>query len=110
MNSEKILIEVRIAGVGRSFDCIVPRTMSARLLCRGVLELMEQTDGVRFGAYAQVLLMSERTGQILAPSQTLDSAGIDSGDTLHLSEQQKNDRSSAEVCRSSEKRPHRGTA
>ena len=47
MNSEKILIEVRIAGVGRSFDCIVPRTMSARLLCRGVLELMEQTDGVR---------------------------------------------------------------
>ena len=84
MNSEKILIEVRIAGVGRSFDCIVPRTMSARLLCRGVRELMEQTDGVRFGAYAQVLLMSERTGQILAPSQTLDSAGIDSGDTLHL--------------------------
>lgn len=56
----------------------------ARLLCRGVLELMEQTDGVRFGAYAQALLMSERTGQILAPSQTLDSAGIDSGDTLHL--------------------------
>ena len=54
MNSEKILIEINVAGVNRSFDCIVPRTMSARLLCRGVLELMEQvqrrvfeTTGVR---------------------------------------------------------------
>ena len=25
MNSEKILIEINVAGVNRSFDCIVPR-------------------------------------------------------------------------------------
>lgn len=84
MNSEKILIEISVTGIGRSFDCIVPRAMPAQLLCRGVLELLEQTAGVQFGAYPQALLMSERTGQILAPSQTLDAAGIDSGDTLHL--------------------------
>ena len=110
MNSEKILIEVRIAGVGRSFDCIVPRTMSARLLCRGVLELMEQTDGVRFGAYAQALLMSERTGQILASRRRSTAPGSTAATRCIWSEQRKNDRSSAEVCRSSEKRPHRGTA
>ena len=34
MNSEKILIEINVAGVNRSFDCIVPRTLSAKLLCR----------------------------------------------------------------------------
>ena len=38
MNSEKILIEINVAGVNRSFDCIVPRTLPAKLLCRGFLE------------------------------------------------------------------------
>ena len=37
MNSEKILIEINVAGVNRSFDCIVPRTLSAKLLCRWFL-------------------------------------------------------------------------
>ena len=41
MNSEKILIEINVAGVNRSFDCIVPRTLSAKHLCRGVLEVVE---------------------------------------------------------------------
>lgn len=84
MNSEKILIEINVAGVNRSFDCIVPRTLPARLLCRGFLELVEQSMGIPFGAYRQALLMSDRTGRILSPEQTLDDADIDSGDTLHL--------------------------
>ena len=88
MNSEKILIEINVAGVNRSFDCIVPRTLPAKLLCRGFLELVEQSMGIPFGAYRQALLMSERT----------------------WSEQRENDRSSAEVCRSSEICPHRGAA
>ena len=83
MNSEKILIEINVAGVNRSFDCIVPRTLPARLLCRGFLELVEQSMGIPFGAYRQALLMSERTGRILSPEQTLDDADIDSGDTLY---------------------------
>ena len=62
MNSEKILIEINVAGVNRSFDCIVPRTLSAKLLCRGFLELVEESMGIPFGAYRQALLMSERTG------------------------------------------------
>ena len=64
MNSEKILIEINVAGVNRSFDCIVPRTLSAKLLCRGFLELVEESMGIPFGAYRQALLMSERTGCI----------------------------------------------
>ena len=76
MNSEKILIEINVAGVNRSFDCIVPRTLPARLLCRGFLELVEQSMGIPFGAYRQALLMSERTGRILSPEQTLDDAEI----------------------------------
>lgn len=84
MNSEKILIEINVAGVNRSFDCIVPRTLPAKRLCRGFLELVEQSMGIPFGAYRQALLMSERTGRILSPEQTLDDADIDSGDTLHL--------------------------
>ena len=84
MNSEKILIEINVAGVNRSFDCIVPRTLPARLLCRGCLEQVEQSMGLPFGAYRQALLMSERTGRILSPEQTLDDADIDSGDTLYL--------------------------
>lgn len=84
MNSEKILIEINVAGVNRSFDCIVPRTLSAKLLCRGFLELVEESMGIPFGAYRQALLMSERTGCILSPEQTLDDADIDSGDTLYL--------------------------
>ena len=84
MNSEKILIEINVAGVNRSFDCIVPRTLSAKLLCRGVRELVEQSMGIPFGSYRQALLMSERTGRILSPEQTLDDADIDSGDTLYL--------------------------
>lgn len=40
--------------------------------------------GIPFGAYRQALLMSERTGRILSPEQTLDNADIDSGDTLYL--------------------------
>ena len=71
MNSEKILIEINVAGVNRSFDCIVPRTLSAKLLCRGFLELVEESMGIPFGAYRQALLMSERTGRILSPEQTL---------------------------------------
>ena len=67
MNSEKILIEINVAGVNRSFDCIVPRTLPAKLLCRGFLELVEQSMGIPFGAYRQALLMSERTGRILSP-------------------------------------------
>lgn len=47
MNSEKILIEINVAGVNRSFDCIVPRTLPAKLLCRGFLELVEQSMGIR---------------------------------------------------------------
>ena len=74
MNSEKILIEINVAGVNRSFDCIVPRTLPAKLLCRGFLELVEQSMGIPFGAYRQALLMSERTGRILSPEQTLDDA------------------------------------
>ena len=69
MNSEKILIEINVAGVNRSFDCIVPRTLPAKLLCRGFLELVEQSMGIPFGAYRQALLMSERTGRILSPEQ-----------------------------------------
>ena len=84
MNSEKILIEINVAGVNRSFDCIVPRTLPAKLLCLGYLELVEQSMGIPFGAYRQALLMSERTGRILSPEQTLDDADIDSGDRLHL--------------------------
>lgn len=84
MNSEKILIEINVAGVNRSFDCIVPRTLPAKLLCCGFLELVEQSMGIPFGAYRQALLMSERTGRILSPEQTLDDADIDSGDTLYL--------------------------
>ena len=84
MNSEKILIEINVAGVNRSIDCIVPRTLPANLLCRGFLVLVEQSMGIPFGAYRQALLMSERTGRILSPEQTLDDADIDSGDTLHL--------------------------
>ena len=84
MNSEKILIEINVAGVNQSFDCIVPRTLSAKLLCRGFLELVEESMGIPFGAYRQALLMSERTGRILSPEQTLDDADIDSGDTLYL--------------------------
>ena len=84
MNSEKILIEINVAGVNRSFDCIVPRTLSAKLLCRGFLELVEESMGIPFGAYRQALLMSELTGRILSPEQTLDDADIDSGDTLFL--------------------------
>ena len=84
MNSEKILIEINVAGVNRSFDCIVPRTLPARHLCRGFLELVEQSMGIPFGSYRQALLMSERTGRILSPEQTLDDADIDSGDTLYL--------------------------
>ena len=84
MNSEKILIEINVAGVNRSFDCIVPRTLPAQLLCLGFLELVEQSMGIPFGAYRQALLMSERTGRILSPEQTLDDADIDSGDTLYL--------------------------
>ena len=84
MNSEKILIEINVAGVNRSFDCIVPRTLPAKLLCRGFLALGEQSMGIPFGAYRQALLMSERTGRILSPEQTLDDADIDSGDTLYL--------------------------
>ena len=84
MNIEKILIEINVAGVNRSFDCIVPRTLPAKLLCLGFLELVEQSMGIPFGAYRQALLMSERTGRILSPEQTLDDADIDSGDTLHL--------------------------
>ena len=84
MNSEKILIEINVAGVNRSFDCIVPRTLSAKLLCRGFLELVEESMGIPLGAYRQALLMSERTGCILSPEQTLDDADIDSGDTLYL--------------------------
>lgn len=84
MNSEKILVEINVAGVNRSFDCIVPRTLPAKLLCLGFLELVEQSMGIPFGAYRQALLMSERTGRILSPEQTLDDADIDSGDTLHL--------------------------
>ena len=82
MNSEKILIEINVAGVNRSFDCIVPRTLPARLLCRGFLELVEQSMGIPFGSYRQALPMSE--GRILSPEQTLDDADIDSGDTLYL--------------------------
>ena len=82
MNSEKILIEINVAGVNRSFDCIVPRTLPAKLLCRGFLELVEQSMGIPFGAYRQALLMSERTGRILSPEQTLDDADIDSGDAI----------------------------
>ena len=72
MNSEKILIEINVAGVNRSFDCIVPRTLPAKLLCLGFLELVEQSMGIPFGAYRQALLMSERTGRILRllPFQT----------------------------------------
>lgn len=84
MNSEKILIEINVAGVNRSFDCIVPRTLPAKLLCRGFLEPVEQSMGIPFGAYRQALLMSDRTGRILSPEQTLDDADIDSGDTLYL--------------------------
>ena len=85
MNSEKILIEINVAGVNRSFDCIVPRTLPARLLCRGFLELPAgKSMGIPFGSYRQALLMSERTGRILSPEQTLDDADIDSGDTLYL--------------------------
>ena len=47
MNSEKILIEINVAGVNRSFDCIVPRTLSAKLLCRGFLELVEESMVMR---------------------------------------------------------------
>ena len=53
MNSEKILIEINVAGVNRSFDCIVPRTLSAKLLCRGFLELVEESMGLPFGADAR---------------------------------------------------------
>lgn len=60
------------------------RTLPARLLCRGFLELVEQSMGIPFGSYRQALLMSERTGRILSPEQTLDDADIDSGDTLYL--------------------------
>ena len=74
MNSEKILIEINVAGVN----------LSAKLLCRGFLELVEESMGIPFGAYRQALLMSERTGCILSPEQTLDDADIDSGDTLYL--------------------------
>ena len=35
-------------------------------------------------SYRQALLMSERTGRILSPEQTLDDADIYSGDTLYL--------------------------
>ena len=84
MNSEKILIEINVAGVNRSFKCSVPRTLPEKLLCRGFLELVEQSMGIPFGAYRQALLMSDRTGRILSPEQTLDDADIDSGDTLHL--------------------------
>ena len=55
MNSEKILIEINVAGVNRSFDCIVPRTLPAKLLCRGFLELVEQSMGIPFGSYRQAL-------------------------------------------------------
>ena len=43
-----------------------------------------ESMGIPFGAYRQALLMSERTGRILSPEQTLDDADIDSGDTLYL--------------------------
>ena len=84
MNSEKILIEINVAGVNRSFVSKVPRPLPARGLCRGFLELVEQSMGIPFGSYRQALLMSERTGRILSPEQTLDDADIDSGDTLYL--------------------------
>ena len=61
MNSEKILIEINVAGVNRSFDCIVPRTLPAKLLCRGFLELVEQSMGIPFGAYRQALLTAIAT-------------------------------------------------
>ena len=60
------------------------RTLPAKLLCRRFLELVEPSMGIPFGAYRQALLMSERTGRILSPEQTLDDADIDSGDTLYL--------------------------
>lgn len=69
MNSEKILIEINVAGVNRSFDCIVPRTLSAKLLCRGFLELVEESMGIPFGAYRQALLMSERTAAFFRRSR-----------------------------------------
>ena len=55
-------------------------TVPAWFLC----EPDEQSMGIPFGAYRQALLMSELTGRILSPEQTLDDADIDSGDTLYL--------------------------
>ena len=65
MNSEKILIEINVAGVNRSFDCIVPRTLSAKLLCRGFLELVEQSMGIPFGAYRQALLSGRTAASVV---------------------------------------------
>ena len=108
MNSEKILIEINVAGVNRSFDCIVPRTLPAKLLCRGFLELVEQSMGIPFGAYRQALRSARaaffrRSRRSTTPIST-------AATRCTWSEQRENDRSSAEVCRSSEICPHRGAA
>ncbi len=84
MNRDKILIEINVAGVGRSFDCMAPRDMAAKLLCRGFLELLADTEGLDAQAFGEAALFSARTGALLAPEQTLDGMGIDSGDTLYL--------------------------
>lgn len=84
MNSEKIIIEIKCAGINRSFDCIVPRTITGSALCRSYLELVEEITHVQFGSYEDVMLISGKTGSPIAPDLTLDLAGVDSGDTLYV--------------------------
>lgn len=84
MNSEKIIIEIKCVGINRSFDCIVPRAITGRALCKSYLELVEEIAQVQFGVYEDVILISGKTGVPIAPNLTLDLAGVDSGDTLYV--------------------------
>ena len=84
MNAEKIIIEVKCLCINKTFDCIVPRTITGKALCKQYLGLVSETTNIRFGEYEEAMLVSLETGKPIPSDCTLDEAGIDSGDTLCL--------------------------
>ncbi len=84
MNAERIIVEIRFAGINQSFDFVVPRDICGGDLCREALALVKQTIAIDFGDYENAALIAEKSGKLITVDSSLDNAGVDSGDILYI--------------------------
>ena len=84
MNKDKIIVEIICVAIDQSFDCIVPRNITGKMLCSNFLNLIHEHVGIDFGNYDDAVLFSSTHDKTIDPELTIDQSGIDSGDTLYL--------------------------